>query len=170
MGIYFCYCSGGFTGTSCETNINECKPDSCSGAGICIDQIMGIKCQCNKGHSGDHCETPDPLCSSHNCVNNGICVLEQSKAVCRCPLRYGDPLCQTDKKSTGGTPVNKDNGHKESPFTTPTLVNGGGIQCTVGESCSVPLFIREPPSGCVAGSHHHWSINIAFCTGNIDHT
>ncbi|XP_048259719.1 neurogenic locus notch homolog protein 3-like isoform X2 [Haliotis rufescens] len=149
LDFYYCQCVSGFTGSNCETNINDCKPDSCSGAGICIDLVEDVKCQCNKGHSGQHCENPDPLCSSHVCANQGVCVVEQSKAVCRCPLGYGDPLCQTDKKSTGGTPINKDNGHKESPFITPTLLNGGGIQCTVGVPCPVPLYIRQPPSGTI---------------------
>ena len=43
----------GFSGERCETNINDCKDNSCSENGVCVDLINSYKCQCNYGYEGD---------------------------------------------------------------------------------------------------------------------
>jgi hypothetical protein len=53
-----CECESGWTGTTCESNINDCKKDSCSydSHGFCIDGVDAFTCNCNPGWSGANCE------------------------------------------------------------------------------------------------------------------
>ena len=45
--IFFLFqCVLGFTGTSCETNIDNCDPDPCVNAGVCSDGVNSFSCTC----------------------------------------------------------------------------------------------------------------------------
>ncbi|XP_020610480.1 signal peptide, CUB and EGF-like domain-containing protein 1 [Orbicella faveolata] len=50
-----CKCEAGYTGTHCDTNINDCTPGSCV-RGKCIDGINSYRCECPKGFWGSRCE------------------------------------------------------------------------------------------------------------------
>ncbi|XP_020610476.1 sushi, von Willebrand factor type A, EGF and pentraxin domain-containing protein 1-like isoform X1 [Orbicella faveolata] len=50
-----CKCQVGYTGTHCDTNINDCTPGSCV-RGKCIDGINSYRCECPKGFWGSRCE------------------------------------------------------------------------------------------------------------------
>ena len=39
-----CNCNAGYSGTDCETNINECAGQSCSNHGSCVDGINKYSC------------------------------------------------------------------------------------------------------------------------------
>ena len=53
-----CDCRAGWTGTSCQANIDDCKKDSCSyeSHGVCIDGVDSFTCNCKPGWSGTDCE------------------------------------------------------------------------------------------------------------------
>ena len=53
-----CDCHAGWTGTTCESNIDDCRKDSCSYAshGVCIDGVDAFTCNCKPGWSGTNCE------------------------------------------------------------------------------------------------------------------
>lgn len=38
-------------------DIDDCKPDSCSVNGKCVDLINAVRCDCNTGFTGQKCET-----------------------------------------------------------------------------------------------------------------
>lgn len=53
-----CSCLPGYTGQSCEVNINECEDIDCSRRGECVDEIAGFRCDCDSSQfSGRLCET-----------------------------------------------------------------------------------------------------------------
>ncbi|KAK3739936.1 hypothetical protein QZH41_015977, partial [Actinostola sp. cb2023] len=56
-GTHQCECKPGFTGESCEININECVSNPCENGGSCEDQVNGYKCACVTGYEGNNCET-----------------------------------------------------------------------------------------------------------------
>ena len=57
MGTFHCACYPGFTGETCQTNIDDCVGVDCSGNGQCVDGMNKFTCECSFGFSG-------PLCSS----------------------------------------------------------------------------------------------------------
>ena len=52
-----CHCVAGFTGTHCESNINECQSNPCKNQATCVDELNSYNCKCQPGFSGSRCET-----------------------------------------------------------------------------------------------------------------
>jgi hypothetical protein len=50
-----CMCAAGFTGSLCQTNVNECLSNPCQHNAICIDKINGFRCECPSGFNGTFC-------------------------------------------------------------------------------------------------------------------
>ena len=50
-----CQCNAGFTGSECETNINDCSPDPCRNGGTCSDGIDKYTCMCAEDFEGKIC-------------------------------------------------------------------------------------------------------------------
>src|SRR5437868_144451 len=57
LNSYRCDCVSGFSGSNCQTNINECTSQPCANGGTCIDQTNSFTCTCIPGFSGILCET-----------------------------------------------------------------------------------------------------------------
>jgi len=53
-----CVCPTGFSGTACETNIDDCDPNPCLNGGTCTDGVDDYACSCIDGYTGTNCETP----------------------------------------------------------------------------------------------------------------
>ena len=51
----------GYTGLTCETEINECLNDPCKNNGNCIDLIGWFRCLCPAGLTGDQCQIDEDL-------------------------------------------------------------------------------------------------------------
>lgn len=77
-----CTCALGYTGMYCETNIDDCAPDSesnvpCKNDGKCYDGVNSFTCDCQgTGYTGpdcsidvDECMTQDIDCGHGNCKN-----------------------------------------------------------------------------------------------------
>ncbi|XP_034008091.1 protein eyes shut homolog [Trematomus bernacchii] len=63
---YTCKCPHGFTGTNCETEINECDSSPCQHNGTCSDLLGHHQCQCPAGFLGRNCEVDIDACSLPN--------------------------------------------------------------------------------------------------------
>jgi probable HAF family extracellular repeat protein len=55
---YDCSCDDGYTGETCETNIDDCAPNPCENGGRCDDLVAGYECVCGKTFTGVNCELP----------------------------------------------------------------------------------------------------------------
>ena len=53
-GTVQCACAAGFTGSRCETNVDDCASSAC-GSGRCIDLISSNVCLCDGGTWGSTC-------------------------------------------------------------------------------------------------------------------
>ena len=104
---YTCSCSGGFTGSNCETNFDDCTAISCQHGAVCLDGIEGYVCDCPSqttgrncqitcplGRGGDFCEVAIPLCTDDFCTN-GTCQ-EQLKGAptCLCQPGFTGERCE----------------------------------------------------------------------------
>ena len=54
--IHRCDCVAGYTGPSCETDINECADNPCQNGGVCSNLLADYSCKCTDGFSGKNCE------------------------------------------------------------------------------------------------------------------
>ncbi|XP_049304879.1 protein serrate [Bactrocera dorsalis] len=65
VGEYTCDCTPGWTGPSCEINIDECAGGPCEHGGTCIDLIGGFRCECPPEWTGDVCQIDVNECEVH---------------------------------------------------------------------------------------------------------
>ncbi|XP_017144221.1 protein serrate isoform X2 [Drosophila miranda] len=53
---FTCGCAAGWTGSTCEINIDECAGGPCEHGGTCVDLIGGFRCECPPEWRGDVCQ------------------------------------------------------------------------------------------------------------------
>ncbi|XP_032349159.1 protein kinase C-binding protein NELL2 isoform X2 [Camelus ferus] len=91
-----CACPQGFTGPSCETDIDECSDGfvQCDSRANCINLPGWYHCECRDGYhdngmfspSGESCEDIDECGTGrHSCANDTICFNLDGGYDCRCP-------------------------------------------------------------------------------------
>ena len=54
-GSYACHCPPGYTGPTCDTNVDECMAASCPVNSTCEDGVNTFRCVCNSGYEGPNC-------------------------------------------------------------------------------------------------------------------
>ncbi|WP_437798372.1 calcium-binding EGF-like domain-containing protein [Sorangium sp. So ce693] len=131
---YTCACAPGWTGTSCETNIDECAPSPCV-HGTCNDQVDGYTCACAPGWTGTSCETNIDECAPSPCVH-GTCNDQVNGYTCTC--------------APGWTGVNC-----ETPVCVPTTCAAQGATCgSIADGCGEMLDCSSCGSGftCESGT------------------
>ena len=133
-----CECLSGYTGLTCETEINECLSDPCESNGNCIDLIGRFQCLCPAGLTGDQCQTDEDLCAIAPCQNGGICmeIAGGTSTMCFCRTGFTDGFCQTNINEclgieclNGGTCVDE--------------IATYSCNCTddfMGERCEIPIL------------------------------
>ncbi len=91
-------CAPGFTGASCDVNIDECTDavETCNGRGDCVDGINNFTCSCHLGFTGRNCEISMDKCAGITCTSgNGECVNSIGGYSCRCLPGYTGTHCET---------------------------------------------------------------------------
>lgn len=137
-----CSCTPGYTGTYCQTEINECASVPCQNGGTCHPFLNYYNCSCISGFSGALCQTNINECGSSPCLNNGTCVDGTNSFTCTCATGYSGSLCQTQVDNcasfpclNNGTCIDQLNG-----FRCTCLSGYSGIQCqtNINECASQP--------------------------------
>lgn len=104
--IFTCTCPPGYSGATCQTDINECASAPCGNGGSCyIQALNGYVCTCAPGYSGLRCQTDINECSSSPCANGGSCYAPSVGGyVCTCAPGYSGSRCQTDVDECSSSP------------------------------------------------------------------
>ncbi|XP_061085891.1 protein kinase C-binding protein NELL2 [Conger conger] len=91
-----CACQQGFTGSSCENDIDECADGfvECDSRATCVNLPGWYHCECRDGYhdnglfspNGDSCEDIDECVAGRNsCANDTLCFNLDGGYDCRCP-------------------------------------------------------------------------------------
>jgi hypothetical protein len=73
-GVSRCKCIAGYTGETCDTQINYCESEPCMNGGECIRLLNKYVCSCAAGYTGTNCDVVINPCSDNSCLNNGLCI------------------------------------------------------------------------------------------------
>ncbi|CAH1802347.1 unnamed protein product [Owenia fusiformis] len=91
---YSCNCVAGYTGSLCESELNECLSSPCQN-GECNDAFNNYICTCREGFTGRHCEKDINECESNPCLNEGNCIDRENGYECNCVPGYTGTKCET---------------------------------------------------------------------------
>ena len=132
-GQYQCICPAGFTGSHCESNIDDCAVNPCQNGGTCIDFVSDYKCYCLPGFIGTHCEENVNDCATNPCANGGTCHDSVNDFICACPPGYTGKDCSVEINECAKNPC-MNNGFcvdKLNDFECKCLPGFSGKNCNI---------------------------------------
>lgn len=95
-----CFCPPGFTGDSCDINIDECRQfdggQPCLNNGTCVDEVNGFRCECSPGFRGERCQDLADMCNDSPCLNNAKCINYRTSYTCECEPGWKGKHCETN--------------------------------------------------------------------------
>lgn len=74
----------GWTGSKCDTDINECLDSPCKNNATCNNNNGSYSCACVPGYTDANCETDIDECATTPCKNSGKCINGINKYTCNC--------------------------------------------------------------------------------------
>ncbi|XP_023335490.1 protein eyes shut isoform X2 [Eurytemora carolleeae] len=91
---FTCNCTHGWTGDTCQDNVDECQDNPCLNGGHCIDKIGDFQCSCPLFYAGRVCEEKLEQCEDSPCLNGALCLIEDDSFRCYCVPDYHGKRCQ----------------------------------------------------------------------------
>ncbi|XP_066277518.1 fibropellin-1-like [Branchiostoma lanceolatum] len=139
---YTCDCQAGFSGVSCQININECASRPCQNGGQCRDGVNRYTCVCPAGFNGVNCQTNINECASSPCQNGGQCHDGVNRYTCVCPAGFNGVNCQTNINECASSPCQNGgrcvDGVNRYTCVCPAGFNGVNCQTNINECASSP--------------------------------
>lgn len=90
-----CRCLAGFSGSRCQTNLDDCLMQPCANGATCLDGVNRFSCVCPAGFSGRFCTINRDDCASGPCQNGARCLDRAAGFRCVCPPGFAGATCET---------------------------------------------------------------------------
>ena len=132
---FTCACEAGWTGATCDDDLDDCAGAPCQHGGTCTDLVDGYACTCAAGFSGTSCETNVDECAANPCVNDGVCADGVADFTCACPAGWGGDTCADDLDSCASAPCQNGGTCTDLP---------GGFACTCAAGFTGTLCETNP--------------------------
>ncbi|KAL5273336.1 hypothetical protein ACFFRR_000221 [Megaselia abdita] len=192
---FHCICKEGWTGHTCEEDVDECYHFSgtdlgCQNKADCINTPGSYRCHCKDGYGGAHCLQRSSSCSQDFCFH-GFCVPGNSNGnrfSCICDQGWAKSedsgLCSVDiDECETSNPCHTNCTNLPGSFTCgpcPRGYEGSGYFCRDVNECEVNNggCNLSPKVQCIntEGSHHcgtcppGWAGDGKFCTPANENT
>ena len=96
VGHNSCDCDAGWTGPTCEKDIDECASNPCQNGGKCAHGVANFTCTCAAGWTGDVCDKDSDECAAKPCKNGGECSDGFDSFTCECAPGFEGETCTTN--------------------------------------------------------------------------
>jgi Notch-like protein len=97
----------GYTGSICETDIDECASTPCLNGGTCTQGVASYTCTCAAGFADvpvGTCFSELDECSSSPCLNGGTCFDHTFAYSCVCAKGYAGYNCEVNPNECASSP------------------------------------------------------------------
>ncbi|XP_069124135.1 uncharacterized protein [Argopecten irradians] len=149
-----CSCLSGFTGESCEDQMNICHSYPCMNGATCLGNSSPNICMCRPGFTGLYCQTDINECESNPCLH-GNCVDKLNGYSCTCYPGYKGLGCDTQVNECDSQPCMNGGTCIDMIGEYRCFCNGTGYQ---GKRCNTSV-IDCLPNTC---------LNLGMCHDFID--
>ena len=102
LGTCSCDCTAGWTGTTCDKDVDECASSPCA-RGNCTQTLDGTTpdinvyhCDCPAGWTGLRCDEDVNECALNPCKNGGTCTDGVNSYTCACATEWTGDTCEDD--------------------------------------------------------------------------
>lgn len=164
-----CTCQKDFTGTWCETPINECVTNECSNGGVCyVRTNNGFRCECPPNWTGDRCQQDVNECRTRNpCMNRGECVNSQGSYRCICVDGFTGLNCESNMNACSSSTClnNGECKYDQGKATCSCPYGNGGSNCERASKGFDKLSFMEY-TFTMAGQRNSISIELATTFSN----
>jgi hypothetical protein len=138
---YTCTCAKGYTGSECQTNIDDCSLSPCLNGGTYVDGVASYTCDCKRGFSGPTCNVNVNDCADKPCMNGGTCADGADTYTCACPDGYTGTNCQTNINDCSPNPCQHGGACADGVNSYTCNCNGTGYQ---GTTCQTNIDECSP--------------------------
>jgi len=108
VNSFTCDCAAGFSGDTCDINVDDCASLPCRNKGVCVDGVDSFTCECADGFAGAICQTNINECNPDPCKNGATCVDGVNSFTCDCPAGYTGNTCNVNIDECSTRPCQND--------------------------------------------------------------
>ncbi|XP_072037352.1 uncharacterized protein [Amphiura filiformis] len=124
-------CKDAWSGTSCQTDINECQSNPCVN-GQCRNEINQYTCSCFDGWTGINCDINIDECASGPCQNGGACFDHINGYICQCIAGWTGTHCEINfDECASGPCVNGACVDQVNGYVCQCIAGWTGIRCDI---------------------------------------